>query len=1300
MTAEAGFVTLPVCRRRAAGRALRRAGGWAVRLALLVWFVFAAIVFGLRYWVLPDVDRYRPDLERLATNSLGLGVSIGGMTGGWDGLRPELFLTDVRIANRQGATVLAFASVETVLSWQSLALLQPRLHRLAIEAPVLHVQREADGRILVAGIAIDEATTDTTLADWVLNQHEIVVRDAILIWEDIRRGAPPLFLERLNLRLENSGRRHRFGLNGRPSAELASRLDVRADLRGEGFGDLSAWSGRFYAETDAVDLAGWQTWFDYPFDLPQGHGGMRLWLDIDGGKPVDLTADVALRDIRLRLASQLPELDLEEMQGRLSAHQPRAGKNGRTMTIAAHQLTLLTRGGTRVEPTDFQVDWSRQEDGSVRGQASANVVDLEVLASLAATLPLSERTRSVLAEYAPQGRLADLKTSWHGTTVVAQEYSIKARFEGLGARARGTFPGFSGLSGGLDFDQKGGRLVLRSGPSTLALPAVFAEPVIAFDALAATARWQVNAGVLDVNLEQASFSGPDAIGSGQGTYRLPLAGAGAGQIDLKARLEQADGRAVWRYMPHVVAAEARSWLKRGITAGTASDVQLTLRGDLDKFPFRHKDEGKFLVTAKVRDAVVDYADGWPRIDGIAGDLRFEGAGMFITAHQGSILGARLAATTANIADLDAKDQRLEVKGTVNGPTAEFLRFVEASPVGERIGHFAADMQASGNGRLDLVLSIPLAHVEDTWVKGDFQFIGNQIVVAAALPPVTQVNGQLLFTANDISARDLTGNAFGAPLRIGIRTQGENVAVSVQGAASIAALRQQFETPLFDHLSGSAPWRAEVKVRKRQAEIVVESTLQGVSSSLPEPFNKTATDPLPLRVERTDLPAETNRRTASREQWRMSFGRLVTAQVIRRVDGGQAEIEQAALAIGEPLRLPERGVAVMATVARADLDLWRQVLSAATGRDGAAAGPMPQVSLRARELRAFGRDWSDVSLRWAPIADGVQGHVESRQVSGDWTWQQAGKGRLRARLTQLAVPAHSQVDPRSEVAEVLDALPGLDIVADEFSLGAHSLGRLEMEATNEARLWRINRLLITNPDGELTGRGRWRFTGGDRTGLDFKLDAKDVGKLLGRFGYADAVRRGTATLEGRIGWFGVPTSIDYASFSGEMRLAAEKGQFAKLEPGIGKLLSLLSLQTLPRRITLDFRDVFSEGFAFDNITGRFEINNGRMQTDDLKIVGPSAKVLMRGDIDLRNETQNLRVAIQPEVGGTVALGAAVINPVAGLAALLAQKILQDPLNKAFAFEYAITGAWADPKVEKLAQPVPPAAVEEIPNEPAR
>jgi uncharacterized protein YhdP len=205
---------------------------------------------------------------------------------------------------------------------------------------------------------------------------------------------------------------------------------------------------------------------------------------------------------------------------------------------------------------------------------------------------------------------------------------------------------------------------------------------------------------------------------------------------------------------------------------------------------------------------------------------------------------------------------------------------------------------------------------------------------------------------------------------------------------------------------------------------------------------------------------------------------------------------------------------------------------------------------------------------------------------------------------------------------------------------------------------------------------------------------DVGRLLTRLGYPEGVRRGTAKVEGMLAWSGSPQRLDYPTLTGNFVLDAAKGQFVKLEPGIGKLLGILSLQSLPRRITLDFRDIFSEGLAFDEIVGAIKVVQGVASTDNLRITGPAARINMNGQVDLARETQKLRIRINPQLSDTLSVAGALIGgPVAGVAAFVAQKLLKDPLGEITAYEYDVTGTWAEPLVNKVprlepnAEPVP-------------
>lgn len=1258
------------------GRVLR-AAGWSL---VVLYFLFAGTLLVLRYAVLPRIADFRADIEAAASRAVGLPVLIGRIEAGWDGLNPDLLLTDVVLSDRQGRPALALSRVEAILSWQSVVRLSPTLALFAIEGPVLNVRRDAAGRITVAGIAM-EGESDPAILEWVLDQPHIRVRDALVVWEDAQRKAPPLVLEDLQFGLDNWGGRHRFGFTAVPPARLAARIDLRGEFQGAIGEALEEVSGKVYAELQYADLAGWRAWVDYPVHLPQGRGAVRLWGDWDEGR-AKITADLALEDLRIRLGERVPELDLVTMRGRLR------GKYGRGAWEAeGQQVELSTLDGVRVAPTDFRVEW-RQEPGKGRfsGKASASRLDLGALEHLAGHLPLDEKSRQLLSTHRPEGVVSELQANWQMEGDALRRYTLKANFERLGLQAAGVVPGAAGLSGALEADDKGGALTLDSHDAALDLPAVFPESRLAFADLRGKASWKIEGGRIDTRLERLDFASPDTAGTAHGTYSR--GDDGPGVIDLAANLTRADGTAVWRYMPHAVNEDTRVWLRRGITKGTASDARLTLKGDLRDFPFRDPAKGKFLITAKAHQVTLDVAAGWPLIEKIDADMSF-GIGMKIDAKTGMVFGAQLGRTLAEIPDFESQEELLLIRGSAQGPTAEFLRFIDKSPVGERIDRFTEDMLAIGNGHLDLEFDMPLRHVDKTTVRGDFLFRDNTITVIPGLPPVSQVNGRLKVSEKAVVAPEITGQVLGGPMRLSIRNEGERVNVVMGGTANVKEARRIFDTPLFESVAGMTPWKGEVAVRKKSADFVIESALAGVSSSLPEPFNKNAGSISALRIEKSNLPD-------GGDQIRVSLGKVLEALIERRSEGEGLVVDRGVVAVGEPLpKLPTKGIVVAVTQPEIDLDAWRRLFD---GRAGAAAPsggavPLAAIQVKTPRLHLLDRDMHDVSATLRARDDGWQAALTSREAEGEVFWRSSGEGWLQADLKRLAIP-DAALEAGDGADTPLDSLPGLDIRVADFSLGNKRLGRLEATAKNERSIWNLESLSLQNPDGALKGKAQWSRIGGHRTHLDFELNSGDAGKLLGRLGFPGALKRGTAALKGDLEWLGPLTDIHYPTLTGKLEVHAAKGQFAKLDPGLGKLLGLLSLQSLPRRLSLDFRDIFSEGFAFDSIDGNLEVKQGIMRTlDELRIDGPSARVLMRGEADLRRETQDVLVTVQPEMGSVVSVGALLFaNPAIGAAAALVNKLLQNPLNKAFSFRYRVSGPWADATVEKLGHTVDEAIVE--------
>jgi uncharacterized protein YhdP len=251
------------------------------------------------------------------------------------------------------------------------------------------------------------------------------------------------------------------------------------------------------------------------------------------------------------------------------------------------------------------------------------------------------------------------------------------------------------------------------------------------------------------------------------------------------------------------------------------------------------------------------------------------------------------------------------------------------------------------------------------------------------------------------------------------------------------------------------------------------------------------------------------------------------------------------------------------------------------------------------------------------------------------------------------------------------------------------GRLEVEAFNRPQatggsLWQMRRLDLSMPEAEFKAQGDWSASRPSaQTQLDFQLKVKDAGAFLSRFGMPGAVRAGQGDLQGRLGWDAIPLSPNLRSMSGQFKVNIEKGQFLKSEPGVGRFLGVLSLQSLPRRLTLDFRDLFSQGFAFDFFRGDVNIQQGVARSENLQMKGVAATVFMDGWANVNEESQDLKVLVVPELNaGTASIMYSAVNPVVGLTSFLAQYVLRQPLIRANTEHMRISGTWSDPVVDKI------------------
>jgi len=323
-------------------------------LELLAWgtfFALAAAVLGLRYGVLPQVERYRAEIVERVSATVGLPVKIGRIEAEWNGLRPQLNLSDVRIYDAEGREALTLSSVENILSWRSLAHGDLRLHALHIEGPRVTVRRDGAGAFYIGGIKLASSGGPGGFGDWLFDQREIVIRNAQLEWRDEKRGAPALSFTAIDVRLTNRGNDHAIGVVARLAAGLGTTLKLSAQLSGATLAQPTGWSGKVYTELGYTDAAAWRPWVDYPFEIHRGTGALRAWTTVVAGAARELSADIALNDVVATFAPELPALEVASASGRL--HARRAGE-GYALQVSKLELTPQ---GAATPPSACQASW-------------------------------------------------------------------------------------------------------------------------------------------------------------------------------------------------------------------------------------------------------------------------------------------------------------------------------------------------------------------------------------------------------------------------------------------------------------------------------------------------------------------------------------------------------------------------------------------------------------------------------------------------------------------------------------------------------------------------------------------------------------------------------------------------------------------------------------------------------------------------------------------------------------------------------------------------------------------------------
>ena len=1239
----------------------------------------------LRHDALPNVDRYRADIVASIEKSTGMAVKVRALSGGWGGLRPVVSLEGLEIADRAGRAAFQLQRAEVTLSWWSLLRGEVRFHDVDFYRPDLELRRGADGLIYLADKPLNAAgaSGDGAFTEWLLAQPRLGIHDATLTWRDDFGGAPEVRLTGVEIAVQKRLGHHRASLSAVPPAELAGRIDLRADVTLTRQGDRWRAQGEAYAESLGADLARLRVHLPVPETLRSGVGSLRLWIKFTPEGVGEVVADLRMRDARAQLAADALPLELAEIAGRATYHSSPAG-----FTFSTEGLRFRLASGVESRGANFSIARTTTAGTPPRVEVRANGIDLKIAATLLDYFPVPRDVKGQVLRFAPRGRIADATLAWSDDG--AKAYSVRGSFEDLAVNAVDAFPGVSGLTGSIEGTEAGGVVRVTGKNSTFDLRHIFRGP-LALATLEARARWRHVDRALEVEIEDAQVTNADAEGRFSGTWRsLPDAKVKSpGFVDIKGTFSRASPGRAANYLPNRIAA-TRDWLEAAVQGGEMPRASFVLKGDLYDFPFGPGSDGHFLFEGDIRNARLLYHPDWPSVDAIDGTFKFENRRMEIVASRAAIFASRMKSARAVIEDLLERPPLLVLDMDIDTTGADSVRFLRESPLVNGPGAFTRAVAIEGPARFNLHMEYPLWGTERVRVAGDYNFTGATATVARTLA-LRDIRGRLSFTERGVRAPGLAGTMFGQPATLAMSTEADGrILTAIEGAIDVPVLGAYVPEPITARLAGATTWKARVLSGPSGTDVTVTSDLKGLASTLPEPGTKSAADARPLAIQIRSAGTEDELTTAALAggvHWRSS-----------RFAPGGAEHWQVALKMGAPVaHEPARdGLWLYGETPALDVDAWLEVFAQARREPAAPRAASERAPLELRgialkmdRVRYLGREFAQLDAALERNGAQWNGNLESPLVAGAVQWTPGGKGHVIARLDRLSIPEAKSVVASPAPGNDPD-LPVLDVVAERFDFRGKALGRLELNAQHAGEEWRIDRLDISTPHSKFSSSGGWRRTGaGSLTTLAVKLDSENLNALMSQFGYGDYLKRGTGNLEGTIVWPGFPYEFSTAILSGGFRVESKRGQFAKLDPGAGKLLGLLSLQSLPRRAMFDFRDVFSDGFAYENIEGNVKVARGILLTDDFEITGPSAFVSLAGEVSLPQETQNLTMRVVPEVGEGMALAATLLGtPVLGLSTLLVSKLLKNPFGKAVAYEYLVTGTWDNPVVTRLSAPAAP------------
>ena len=1305
----------------------KKRGAWLIALFAMM---FLATHLTVRFYVWPKVEANKSSFEQVISQNLGVNLQIQSIRTSWDFLWPsfEIEKVDLYEKGSQQNPKLSIPKVSGKLSWESLWKWQPHFHDLSFDDAVIHIQRDQQGNWNIAGIPLEQSSAGYQFGNWLFEQDSLEIKNAKILWLDQKFKSSSHQISIESLALKNSWFKHAISLKVKtPWAK--DLTEINASFRHHVFGNAGNWQdwiGKIEWAAEEINLSSLSQLFETPIQVVSGLTSTEgyLYLDngvLDGGETKIQANNLHIEWPRLGKPLKIAHLETEVEQK----------TSGKKLSFSAPLLKWRTKDSAQTKELNgvsFYWEKAPKIDSIKHAGIQAKELDIQLVEQLAKQFPLPKEIKQFIETYQPSGTLKDLDANWHADAsqlpfnlqlpgFQASHYKLSFAFKGAALRPeKKGLLSFSNLSGKLFATEVGGELLIDTENTAFVLPQVLEDDFVSLQEATGTIKWLKKEKYTEYQISQMRLKNEVVKLKFDASYKTK-SDKSPEALFIKGQIEEASVKNITRFFPKEMSKEARSYLNDSLKDGFIKNGSVHINGNPHHIPFSTQHPGIFELQLPIYQVQyspapkIDKSKGqWSDFMNVTGTVSFNGPKLKLDLKSADFESVQLSKIDGYVDDITSRQSILKINGTAQGSTTDLIQYYIKSPSGQHAQTWAKKIQVNGDAQLKINIEMPLHETLKTKLQGEVSFKNNQATINESLE-VKNINGDLLFSEENIVGRNLKADLLGGNIVIdsGNKLPWQSSSdMKVSGKADIKNLisalnnsNTQTIKVLQEQLTGDVAYDGKLALQSAGYQLDLDLKLNQLTSSLPAPFNKKAGDnlagQLSLQNKNTSPPKS--------HLGQIKLGKLMDAQFVL----GPQNSLRLGLGINTPGVIPEKGFASTVVLDQLDVATWqtwykkyfpenKAPISTSAAKSSGSDFDLDTLSASIKKLKFVDREFKDVVVLATHDKDQWHASLQSSIATGlvQWKSARAGlpQGKLSARLQKLVIEntESGEVVTRG-INKQIEKIPALDVRSDELIFNGQSYGQMELLASNDQADWKIDKLLLKTADAQVNATGKWvlpktgKKLNAGRTELNFDLDINNAGKLLAKLGFPKAIDDGSGKLVGQISWSDAPYKFDIKSLQADLSLDLIKGTILQVDPGVARLLGVLSFQGLTRIATLDIggvlKPIVTQGTPFDRITSRGLIENGQANIKDLNMRGPQGNIRLTGKADLIEETQDVRITVVPNFNaGSASLAYTFVNPIIGLSTMVGQYLIADEVSKLFQLDYLVQGTWSSPQIIAL------------------